>query len=275
MEDLGEPQASRPISFLGAAFWTFAIGFLVAIAVQVTNDARPGASDDLVNITACCVLAYSVLLFAMLRVYAPEVSVREVLGVRPVSPVGSILATIAGAATCVGMSVVDEAMSKRFPLSEEDAERIERLLKMSTVGERVVLIASVAVVIPLCEELFFRGALFGGLRRGRAEGMAVLASAAFFALSRFVQPSAVVSGFVLGLLAGWVRGRSGSLLPAVLANAAYSVVPLLPVAMGKPDYDVGPKGAVVGVVVAAVAAGLAGWIFGRDPRAERGRYLDA
>ena len=88
------------------------------------------------------------------------------------------------------------------------------------------------IVIPLCDELFFRGVIFRGLRRGRAEGAAILGSALLYALSREDLRS-LPTGLVVGLFAAWLRGRSGSIIPAVLANAALNAVPLVPSCLEK------------------------------------------
>jgi membrane protease YdiL (CAAX protease family) len=129
-------------------------------------------------------------------------------------------------------------------------------------------------VIPLGDQLFFNGIVFRGLRRGQAEGLAVLGSAALYALSRGDLRS-LPTGLVLGLFAAWLRGRSGSLVPAVLAHVALNAVPLVPIALGKGEIEFGPRVAVGGVIVAAFCAWGAGMVFRRDERAEEGRLLDA
>jgi membrane protease YdiL (CAAX protease family) len=272
-EEISLAQTSRPISFIAAAAWTIAVGLLVQLAIQITDSARPGAAVDMVNLTACILLAYSTLIFAMLRVYAPHASVREVLGVRWASPIATFLSVAAGVVLIPALSVVDDYMTKRFPSSADETEMIEKLLHAGTLAERVVLIVSIGVVMPLTKELFFRGALFGGLRRGRPEGLAVIATAAFFAMS--LDPRALLTSLVLGLFASWLRGRSGSIVPSALALIAYNAVQVVPEVIGKGDPVFGPRIAVGGAVVAAVLTWGAGMIFARDSRAERGRLLDA
>ena len=271
---LGLTHPSRPISFFAAAAWTIAVGFVLQVAVQITDGARPGAAVDMVNLTACFVLAYSVLLFAILRVYAPDASVREVLGVRVASPLATLLAVAAGVALCPALGVVDDYMTKRFPPAQEDTDVIEKLLQASTLAERIVLVVALSVVIPLSKEIFFRGALFGGLRRGRAEGLAVLGSAAFFAMSQ-LDPRSFLTSLVLGLFASWLRGRSGSIVPAALAVIAYNAAEVVPDVLGKGEVSFGPRVAGGGAVAAAVLSWGAGMIFARDRRAETGRLLDA
>lgn len=74
------------------------------------------------------------------------------------------------------------------------------------------------VLIPLGEELVFRGVLLGSLLEGLDEAWAVAIQAAIFAA---VHPlRAYPQTFVVGLLAGWLRVRSGSLLPPIAFHAA-------------------------------------------------------
>jgi membrane protease YdiL (CAAX protease family) len=273
-DSLGLPHVSRPISFVAAAAWTIGVVLLLVLALTITESARPGASLDVVNLTACIVLTYSVTLFAMLRVYAPTASVREVLGVRASSPLATLLAAASGVALCPALGVVEDFLTKRFPLPTEESDLVQNLLQTNSLVGQIVFVLAFAVVVPVSEELFFRGALFGGLRRGRAEGIAVLATAVFFAASE-LSPREVLTAFVLGLFASWLRGRSGSIVPSVLAVMAYNAAKVLPSVIARRDVSFGPRMAVGGVVVAAVLSWAAGAIFARDPRAETGRLLDA
>jgi hypothetical protein len=266
--------SGRPMSFLAAAAWTIGIGLSARIAVEVTAGARPGAEDDLVNLTACYVLACSALLFGMLRLYSPHASLRDVLGMRATSPSGVLLSIAGGVVLYPALDLIDTYVTKRFPPSAEETERVGRLMQATTIGQRVVLLVSLMVVFPFFEEIFFRGGLFRGLRRARPEGLAVIASAAFYAMSHG-DPRVLATTFILGLFTAWLRGRSGSVLPSIAANVAYNAVPLLPIALGKGDVNLGPKVAIAGAIAAAVFAWGAGMIFASDLRAERGRLLDA
>jgi membrane protease YdiL (CAAX protease family) len=274
-DDFEGPRSERGMTFPAAVLWSFGLVFSWILLGAMTEGARPGASIDLVNLTACRVVAVSVFLFAMLRVYTPKGSIRDVLGVRPVSPVATGLAIAVGALLAPGLSIVDDVITAHFPLPAEDAELLDRLMNMTSRGERVVLFAAFVIVIPLCDELFFRGVIFRGLRRGRAEGAAILGSALLYALSRGMDLRSLPTGLVVGLLAAWLRGRSGSIVPAVLANVARNALPLVPFVLGKPDVPVGGRVAIGGVIAAALCAWGAAMIFARDDRAEEGRLLDA
>lgn len=73
---------------------------------------------------------------------------------------------------------------------------------------------------PVFEEFIFRGLVFRGLRRSTTTGMAIVASAAIFAI---VHPAiSFVPVFVLGVVAAWSFERSRLLLAPILAHMIYN-----------------------------------------------------
>jgi uncharacterized protein len=79
-----------------------------------------------------------------------------------------------------------------------------------------------AVLTPIAEELFFRGVLYGGLRRYGVV-VAVIASALLFGLAHginVVLPVAVV----LGALNALLYERSGSIYPSMIAHGVHNAL---------------------------------------------------
>jgi membrane protease YdiL (CAAX protease family) len=224
-------HVDRPITPLVAALWTMALWLTEETALELTESARAGASHDVVNIGACTVLATSLVIFAMVRVHARDVSLRATLGVTGIAPLQFVLAVAAGAGLCPVLSMVDDRVLARWPFPAEDAAVNEAILAVPTLSSRVALVAVVALVIPLARELFFRGILFGELRRTVGSSWAVLATAVFFmccAPGWRVMPTA----FVLGLALARVRDRTGTVLAAIVAHLAYWAVLALPIVRG-------------------------------------------
>jgi sodium transport system permease protein len=79
-----------------------------------------------------------------------------------------------------------------------------------------VVVLLIAVTPAICEEMLFRGFVFGGLRR-HGPAVAVLVSAALFA---FAHGSIyrMLPTFLLGVGMGWARYRSGSIVPGILIH---------------------------------------------------------
>src|SRR5262245_46139368 len=116
------PGERRPLSFLAAAAWTIGAVFAVRVAIEITEAVRPGARGDLINVAACFVLTYSIVIFVMLRVYEPETPVRRVLAMRRCSIPGTFFAIVAGVSIHPAFERIEELLERRFPTPQEDQE---------------------------------------------------------------------------------------------------------------------------------------------------------
>jgi membrane protease YdiL (CAAX protease family) len=228
------PAARRQVptpnamSALGAALWAVALFSLEHLFVGITAAARPGAETDVVNLTACEVLATSVALFAVARVYAPQDSLRQAFGVRAVGPLHLALSALAGAGLNPLLSTMDDWIVRRWPYDDPAVtEAMEKLVSHTPAG---VLVAAGLVVMPLAHEVFFRGALFTQLTRSLPRGAVVLATTLFScSLEWRSVPSSLALGFVLGSL----RAQSGSVLAAAVARLAFSAVDAVELLRGR------------------------------------------
>jgi membrane protease YdiL (CAAX protease family) len=277
-------RADKPkISFLAAAGWTIGATFVQQIAVTATEAARPGAIADLVNQAACRVLTYSVAAFVLLRVYAPEGSLRKSFALRPTALAALPLALLLGAGLAPALATMDTLVARRFPLGAEELEIVTKLTETRTMAQRAALLVSAVVAFPLVEEVFFRGLLFGGLRRattldgarvGTAERV-IVATSVYFAASSG-DPRSIPLMLTLGMVLGWLRAQSGSVWPGLAAHAAFFAVPVFPVLRGGPPEDVYSRAWIAGgLVLAAASAVGAHMVLRRDPLAEAARTEDA
>lgn len=88
------------------------------------------------------------------------------------------------------------------------------------------VIVLLCVVVPIGEEVFFRGFVFGGLRARWGVTVAAVGSAAFFAAVH-LQLVHGVPIFFLGVLLALAYQRTGSLVPAIVAHSLNNVIALL------------------------------------------------
>ncbi|MBD8871954.1 CPBP family intramembrane glutamic endopeptidase [Rhodanobacter sp. DHB23] len=95
-------------------------------------------------------------------------------------------------------------------------------------GFRFVLTLVVASVGPLVEELLFRGVLLSALLRRMRAGWAALASGVLFALVHLPDLHwlwyALPNLALLGVALAWLRLRSGSLWPSVIAHGCNNLL---------------------------------------------------
>ncbi|GAB3784167.1 CPBP family intramembrane glutamic endopeptidase [Dyella agri] len=108
---------------------------------------------------------------------------------------------------------------------------VKQLSGGASTGLRVALTLTVTSIGPLVEELLFRGVLLSALLRRLRTAWAVLASAALFALVHLPDLRwlwyALPNLALLGVVLAWLRLRSGSLWPAVIAHACNNLLAML------------------------------------------------
>ncbi len=239
---------------LVGTLWTIALWLLEHVCVGVTAGARPGAMADIVSLTACVVLATSIVAFAMVRLRAPEESLRDVFGFRPLAPPGILLAVAAGAGLCPALSALDDVVISRWPYN--DAEALENVHNLVSHSSRVALVVGIFVVIPVAREVFFRGILFGELSHGARSSFVPVAVTSLLFASFSLDWRTLPSAMILGLALGWLRARSGTIFAAILAHLAFWTVEGLPILRGgDPTADVTYPGKWVaaGALVASLA----------------------
>jgi membrane protease YdiL (CAAX protease family) len=267
----------RPVTFLAAAGWTIALKLLFATSLGVLEAVHPGAITDIVTITAARLLAVSVILFGMLRVHEPEASVRRVVSLRQPAILSLLLALVIGGALAIPASWIGSFVAAHVPKDPQETELLEKLFAADTQAKRAVLFAAVVVILPSCDELFFRGALFTSLKRGRRAEVVVLATAAYDALLNLesLNPRGMLVPLALLVAVGWIRAVTGSVVPAIAARVAFFAVLVGPDTFGRPDVPTTRPwliGAAVAAVISFVALGA--WCR-RDARAIAARAEDA
>lgn len=94
-----------------------------------------------------------------------------------------------------------------------------------------LLLTAIIVVAPLLEELFFRGFVFEGLRHSLLGDVGTIVVTALVWASIHLQYGWFYLGhiFVLGLLLGFARSRTGSIVPPVLMHSLVNLISSLQV----------------------------------------------
>lgn len=110
----------------------------------------------------------------------------------------------------------------QWPIWKQDAEFNSSFIGA---GNPLWLIGLAVVAAPLFEEFLFRGLIFQGLRRSTTPAVAVLGSAAVFALIH--PPIAVIPVFGLGIVTAISFQRTGFLLTPIMAHAVYNACVVL------------------------------------------------
>lgn len=101
-----------------------------------------------------------------------------------------------------------------------EPQGVKEALKVSRdPAQFLASLAVMAVLAPLVEELVFRGLLYGWLASRWNSGLAWIVSSLAFAAAHY-EPAHIVIVLPLGLLFGWLRRRTDSLVPSICAHVA-------------------------------------------------------
>lgn len=117
----------------------------------------------------------------------------------------------------VGMAVINLGIAA--VLGEFDNPQLDGLTGGQAVSptETIALLLLVAVLVPIVEELFFRGMIYPLLRRHGAV-VAIVGSAALFSVAHFI-PVVMPALFFIGLILGALREWSRSVIPGIVFHA--------------------------------------------------------
>lgn len=168
--------------------------------------------------------AYLALLAALLAAFGGPSGLRDRLGFRYTSAGDIGIALLVWLAALVAGGFLSAALA---PLIGQPQSNAVSLLRQSFDPLFIVVIVpTVCALAPVCEELLFRGALFGWLRRLLPASVAILVTAAVFAGAHLL-PTLFPVLFVFGLGATWVRERTGSTLNSFAMHATQNTVALV------------------------------------------------
>ncbi len=136
---------------------------------------------------------------------------------------GSILLAMLGLVVLI--SNIPVFVDELFPMPESYRQMFEDMLTANTWGEYVLLLLVVAVVPGLCEEIAFRGVIYQGIRNTFGPKPALLVSSVLFAIIHLsVWNFAAL--ILMGLFLGYLRERSGSIWPGVVAHVTNNALAL-------------------------------------------------
>lgn len=236
--------------------WRPEAAILVSLGVASVVAWSPGLwGQDVVRV----LLTSHLIFYALPALAAPWVLALPVSELLPWRWPG--LATLGltglGVGATLGVGVLATALQQALmPLDPFWTHLVEQTFLPLSGGWSLLLLALLPGV---CEELLFRGAVLGLLRKGMSAPWAVVLQAALFALAH-LYGFRLLPTFGVGLAAGWLVWRTGSLIPAMLLHTLHNG--LAAHFGGRITLDLGAwqtQGVLVGAIgVGVVALVLAG-----------------
>jgi len=153
--------------------------------------------------------------------------------------------------------------------TDTSGDIVARAIQSSGHAEFVLMLATLALLPAVVEEVLFRGVVFAAFAR-QSLSQAWLGSSLLFAAFH-LEPTQVAGTFCVGLAFGLARLRSGSLVTSTVAHASYNAFILCTLRFGTVAGEPGPAASAVSLAVGGVGAALGTWLLFRTPYASRSR----
>jgi hypothetical protein len=96
----------------------------------------------------------------------------------------------------------------------------------SSTVDIALLFLAVAIVTPIVEELMFRGYILDAINRKHGDWTAIIWSSILFGLIH-LDPFVAGQAFMGGIIYGWIRVRTGSLLPSIAGHMMWNMLALM------------------------------------------------
>ena len=245
------------MSLMAAALWATGAQLMFMWVLTFMMMLRESAGYDLVGRIFCQVAGYTLVLYLLLRAHGPDTRISEFVALRRSNPWFYPLALVMGLSATLPTYFVLTQIEAVYPPAEQLFVWTDVFYKLS-MAERVMVAAGTIGLGPFVEELIFRGALFRPLRQKYGPATVIIGTAVLFAavhldLQRYLPL------LLMGLLLGYVRWASGSLLPPLVLHMGFNTVPFIDLfrydAPPPPDApnDVSPTLIVGSLVVCVVA----------------------
>lgn len=220
--DADDSALVRPMSVWAAVGWALGTYFLYLLIAVSAISLREGASRDVITLFGCQLIAYLFSLFGILRIYAPRASIRDLTGIRVTHPIAYPIAILLGGSLLLPVNELYTAIVERFPAEIPADELVETLRDSSPT--RVVATGVVFVLlVPILEEVFYRGALFRPLLPAVGPAATIAVTALLFASAH--ETRAIVPIALAGALLGFARWQSGSVVCSILLHMTFNAVP--------------------------------------------------
>jgi membrane protease YdiL (CAAX protease family) len=261
---------SRPLFTPARALaWMFGAFLFMILLVVFYVSLNPEAQGDLVTMGVVSVIAFLLMTVHLIGKYPAGPQLAHALGVRPTHPAALLLGLGIGLCAKVPAEQLNYWIETWAPRSEEENLALEAMFQAKSSLHAGALLLVIAGMVPIAEEIFFRGAIYGALRRSKTQEVrALLVTAGGFAVCHG-DLRQLVPLFVVALMLGALRTYTGSLLPGILAHVGFNAVAVLTVTFGlAPQFEaLGPSFRVAVTLALMFLLAVLVRVVGRDPRA--------
>jgi membrane protease YdiL (CAAX protease family) len=225
-------RAEQGYASFGTMLACFAVAVILAnlltipygIAEAIRHPGRPLELTPGALVWSIVALDLSLLAVVYYRIVRLGVLTWEQLGLTTVRLADRIRLGLVGGVIIVAVAAVIEQVLNAFGVPQTQAEMFSGV-KSATLGQFIGVLLAVAVVAPICEEIFFRGYVFTAVNRTRGWPLAFASSSVLFAVSH-LNLQALLPILVIGIGLCFLYWRTTSLVPSIVAHMLNNAVAL-------------------------------------------------
>ncbi|OYP29883.1 ABC transporter permease subunit/CPBP intramembrane protease [Rhodopirellula sp. MGV] len=204
-------QAATPAQAYACGAFILVTLFFARLSVAITP-------TDFAGIAKMIMLPQVLIVFPpLLMATMFTTSIRESLRIRMTHWTVLPLAVLFGVTLHPTYVMLSKFINHLYPVSAEAAEAMKPFAEQIGSASWTSVVLLMAVLPAFCEELAFRGFIFGGLVRERGKLRAVAITALMFGISHGVLQQSIAAS-LMGIVLGWITLRTGSILPCVLIH---------------------------------------------------------
>ncbi|MEM6790953.1 MAG: type II CAAX endopeptidase family protein [Myxococcota bacterium] len=259
----GRRPRVKPMTLVAAGLWAFGaqLASLWLMLMFHRGEGSEGMTWDPVHAVLAQAAAFLLVIYGIVRVYAPTAPMRSVLGFTPsrrrwIYP----LSMVAGVAAIFPVELAYETLLRWVPTEPPSVDPIAVFYTLSS-PERVAIVVCLGAIGPLVEEMLFRGALMTLTLRRHEPTIVIVVTSTVFALVH-VNLHGFLPYCLLGATLGYLRWTSGSMVPPLLFHMFYNGVPLVQLLLesGVASEDTSARTAAATVTPTVAIGGLVVWV---------------
>lgn len=233
--------------------WTVAASLGLQLALTAVVVALRQRVDIVpLGLTQVGVYGAALILFAAVQ----QRPLRELLPLRLVPLRLCVVAAALGVALQFPSTLLANVIEQFFPLPDDVLQRRLALITPHSTAHGVAIVLVVSLVGPAIEEFFFRGALFGALRRAHSALVTLVVVSLCF-VAAHLDARLLLPLLPAAWLMGELRERSGSIWPSLALHTGFNSLTLFGVFAGlTPNGKPPPMPLWVAFLACVAAAGL-------------------
>lgn len=214
--------------FLGIWFLAQLIAAVVVavpmLLVAVLQGQEPNIENLIVSGISWILILSSIMatLFFWVVYILRRKSFFQELKIRALPREAVVLSILAG----LGISVALTGIINFIDIAKYFPEATQELAEMFAGSDLLSLLLAVGIIVPIFEELMFRGLIFNEMRRAMPHWLAIVLSGVVFGVAH-MNPIQIMYTLPMGILLAILYYRTGSLWTPILVHIAWNICSVL------------------------------------------------